>query len=132
MKPVTQTTFGDKRGNCYAACIASLLEIPLDGVPNFCFEAKSESRWMNEVQDWLKEQGWGIAMMLFPKLDSIKETIYVGMFPKDCHYIISGKSPRGLLHSVIGRDGKIVHDPHPDGGGVTLDDEITVEVIVKL
>lgn len=35
MKPVDQTTFGFPGGNCFSACIASLLEMPLDDVPYF-------------------------------------------------------------------------------------------------
>jgi len=30
--------------------------------------------------------------------------------------MIEGKSPRGGLHAVVGRNGKIVHDPHPQDG----------------
>lgn len=33
MKPVTQTKFGDPEGNCLMACVASIVEVPIDECP---------------------------------------------------------------------------------------------------
>ena len=49
MKPVDQTILTAPGGNCFAACVASILELPLADVPNFC----SEERWWNALQIWL-------------------------------------------------------------------------------
>ncbi len=38
--------------------------------------------------------------------------------PEQEYYMAWGTSPRGIKHSVIYSKGKLVHDPHPDGGGV--------------
>lgn len=35
MKPIDQTTFGVPGGNCFSACVASLLELSIDDVPYF-------------------------------------------------------------------------------------------------
>jgi|EP01047_Picozoa_sp_COSAG01_P067476 hypothetical protein len=35
MRPVEQTVFGAGAGNALQACIASMLEMDLDSVPNF-------------------------------------------------------------------------------------------------
>lgn len=35
------------------------------------------------------------------------------------YHVVVGPSPRGAYnHAVVGLNGKIVHDPHPDGGGL--------------
>ena len=36
------------------------------------------------------------------------------------YHLICGPSPRGggMSHATVGRNGEIVHDPHPDGTGV--------------
>lgn len=34
------------------------------------------------------------------------------------YVMIGGESPRGNNHVVIAADGEIIHDPHPDGGGL--------------
>jgi hypothetical protein len=33
-------------------------------------------------------------------------------------YMLTGMSPRQSLHVVIAKDDKIIHDPHPEGGGI--------------
>ncbi|MDO7535051.1 hypothetical protein Q5113_05665 [Acinetobacter pittii] len=33
-------------------------------------------------------------------------------------HLVAGLSPRGYMHSVIYEQGKLWHDPHPEGGGV--------------
>jgi hypothetical protein len=46
------------------------------------------------------------------------------MFPhievKGVYHILTGTSPRdpNVRHSVIGLDGAVEHDPHPDGRGL--------------
>jgi hypothetical protein len=36
----------------------------------------------------------------------------------DTYHVISGPGPRGCHHSVVGLNGKMVHDPHPDRTGL--------------
>lgn len=131
MIPVTQTKVvvknsnGDMvvRGNCYAAAIASILEVPITEVPNvetlfhidgnFCYvvmhtflqsigwELCSDDRyrgyhsgsWTREHAEWLEEH-------------------------KDDFYFVSGMSPRGVSHICIYKAGKLVHDPHPTREGI--------------
>lgn len=50
MKAIDQTTFG-KEGNCFAASLASVLELPLDSVPNFCVAYPSD--WFAKTNEWL-------------------------------------------------------------------------------
>lgn len=113
MKPVHQTSF-DELGNCYAACIASILELPIESVPNFCEDKKG---WTFATQAWLRERGLGIVnFRVLP--ESIAEGFEFGVISQHAYYIVSGKSPRGYTHAVVGLGGEIVHDPHPDGGGI--------------
>lgn len=32
--------------------------------------------------------------------------------------LVAGKSPRGVMHQVVYRDGRLWHDPHPSRDGV--------------
>ena len=50
MKPVDQTLFGEGRGNCLPACIASVLELPLEAVPHFVLE----DDWVGALQTFLE------------------------------------------------------------------------------
>ena len=112
MIPVQQTIFGrgpdfgESVGNCFAACIASILEIPLDDVPNFC----NSQEWVADLRAWLRPWGLYYLDVRIPKKDADL---------LDGYHVISGTSPRGCQHSVVGYHGKMVHDPHPSGDGVS-------------
>ena len=110
MKPVDQTTFGYPHGNCFSACVASLLELPIDAVPFFMGAGDD---WYEKFSLWLSFHGKGFYPVGF-KL----EKNGLGWTPAGLH-ILTGKSPRGdFLHSVVARGRSIVHDPHPDRTGL--------------
>jgi hypothetical protein len=103
MVPVTQTRVGD-RGNCFAACLASILEEPLPE-----FGLTSDPDYDTNVDAWLAARGLRYTQV-----------------PSDVKPMgwttIEGISPRGGMHAVVGLNGKIVWDPHPkelnDGQGL--------------
>lgn len=110
MKPVMQTTFGEEKGNCLSACIASILELPIEEVPNFCEEDRED--WWRSCWTWLYSRGYvGIEV-------SIQPGVLSPVWHEYC--ILSGEGPRGCHHAVVGRAKgyqgfEYVHDPHPDG-----------------
>lgn len=114
MKPVYQTQFkaevGPGAGNCWQACMASLLERGLDDVPNFMEIIDDEQRHEAERQ-WWESQGFALLNVNYGPEEPVPP----------CLHIVTGKSPRGdWLHSCVAKGGTIVHDPRPEGGG--LDD----------
>lgn len=120
MKPVTQTIigrgpkFGEECGNCLQAALASVLELPLEEVPHFCFDATeddADSRWFVTMNAWLRER-FGLSVVYLTIGNSWKPEGY---------HLMSGTSPRGSMHETVGFKGEIVHDPHPAGGGVSGD-----------
>ena len=118
MIPVYQTLFGDGSdgtpcGNCFAACIASLLELPLDALPNFC----ALEGWREATDRWLGDRGF-FYLDVAPGPGFSPETA----FGRAGYHIMSGPGPRGLRHSVVGRAGRMVHDPHPSGDGVIAEE----------
>jgi len=117
MKPVMQTMFGGPgskdEGNCFPACLASLLEIPLEDVPHFHKKYDDDDAHIHIVK-WLLSHG----------------RIYVAfdaeMFDKHCgpimdtgsYYIAGGDGGRGFNHCAIYQRRKLIHDPHPKGKGL--------------
>lgn len=97
-------------GNCWIACIASILELDIDKFPS-PNEFKNEEwiNYHNRVIDCLNELGYDY------EIYTINQYI-----PKSELVIAVGKSPRGNFnHAVIWDDCKgIVHDPHPDNTGI--------------
>lgn len=106
MKPVDQTKFGLPYGNCLPACIASLLHLELDEVPNVCAEGDG---WLERLARWLRPRG------LAPLLIAGGPPPVLG----DALCIVSGQSPRGdFLHATVWRGQTLVHDPHPSRHGI--------------
>jgi len=103
MKPIVQTRTGAD-GNCFSACLASILEIPLKRVPDF-----SDAYFFEEASAFLAM--YGLSYRRVP------------MYKKPSGYsTIEGISPRGGLHACVAKDGELVWDPHPieDGTGQGL------------
>lgn len=128
MKPVTQTLFGDEgelgtgqRGNCMQAAVASMLELPLNEVPHF---ADDPGEWWTNMQEWFREMlGCVLISVKAENIQSVAPYMRPGVF---C--FISGISPRGLDHSIVGQLRQVglnqweilaVHDPHPSQSGLT-------------
>lgn len=118
MKPIDQTIFGDKKGNCFAACIASILELALEDVPNFCVEYPET--WYDELNTWLRARG------LFAMGFNAPDAAFFRNHMRGAWCIVSGPGPRGCLHSTVWRDGEMQHDPHPSREGI----ESAIDVIV--
>jgi hypothetical protein len=120
MIPVTQTEVGD-RGNCLSACVASLLEIPIECVPNFTSEPH-EPPGMQPIRlnEWLSDLGLRAVYCM-------TSTMHHDHATPDGFYIITGFSPRGRPHVVIGHGKQIAHDPHPSRAGlVSIDGLILI------
>jgi hypothetical protein len=114
--PVDQTTFGRPHGNCFSACIASIMHVPLADVPTFC--AREDEGWWTDFLEWLAPRGMYALALTYGHDRMI-----------DGFHVLSGKSPRGdFMHSVVGWRDKIVHDPHPSRDGLLSRDDCIILV----
>ena len=116
MRPTRQTKFGDTEGNCFPACLASLLELPLETIPNFCHAyghahmARTGRDWLTEARSWLHPRGWWYLEVAAKTLEAI---------PGGVWHVMAGPSPRGdHYHSVVGSGGAMIFDPHPSQAGL--------------
>jgi hypothetical protein len=123
MKPVKQTKFGPIEGNCFAACLASILELAIEEVN--C-DLKSEGWWEN-LQAWLRPKN-----LYFLEVTIEKGCANYPLYSlPGIMCIFCGKSPRqfgaednvnhcivGIVNSNIPNNEPVifenVHDPHPD------------------
>ncbi len=112
MTPVKQSKLyakdGIHNGNCFAACLASLLDLPLWMVPPF-EDMFGRGDWRPRVDEWLLR-------MFEVKLIRWDEGDDPELFPE--FYIASGLSQRGVQHSVIYSNGEMIHDPHYSDTGI--------------
>ena len=93
------------RGNCFPACIASLLNMQVEDVIQIQ-EHYDNPEWPQILQRWLNSKGY--------RWRSIEQ----GEDVRGKYILVSGTSPRfsNCTHIVIYKDGVMVHDPHPDNG----------------
>ena len=127
MKPVFQSNIHDPPasiGNCYRACIASLLEVDIDEVIPFesleGFLDKTSDEWSKQLYYYLEGIG--------KRLNTI--VIQEQLVPKGFS-ILTGKGNIGNYgHCVIANNGKQVHDP--SGYDIPLTEFWVFQVITSL
>lgn len=102
-------------GDCQRAVIASLLDLPISEVPHFYRDEEEggDPFWTGVVK-FCRTHGYNYV--------STKPDIFLWSGGAVYHEI-SGPSPRGngVYHAVVGCNGKIEHDPHPDKTGLAGD-----------
>ena len=95
MKPVSQTIVSVIDGDCTRACLASILDLPIDAVPNF---ARFGAGWVKG-----KDRPHGHILSRSP---SIKGYVIAS---------VPSKTFPNIGHSVVmNLKGVVVHDPNPN------------------
>jgi len=112
MKPVMQTRTG-KGGDCFQACVASVLELQLEDVPDFC-NVYSEDEWFLKFCSWLNQYGM-TAIMVKNDGKAVLDKILTGTYTLAGG--MSAARPK-MLHEVVWKDHKMVHDPAPEQMGL--------------
>lgn len=104
-------------GDCHRTAIACLLDMPRDSVPNFGEHYGSVEKFYKAEREFLESVGLAKVSVVYQgTLDQVLTTM--GAVNPGAYYILGGTSKSGFGHSVIGRGGKIVWDPHPDEVGI--------------
>ena len=95
--------------------MASILELSLESVPDFHM---NDDNWLQEVNSWLNPVGWQAVLLIPVKGHPLEDCI------GKSYAIAGGVSPRDdgglerLMHAVVLRGSKVVHDPMPSGEGL--------------
>ena len=106
MRAVDQTILDSTTGNCFTACVASILELPLNAVPHFVLYG---DEWWDVFLTWLAELG--LSATFYTSGDDYVPPGWT---------IAGGPSKRfaGKMHACVALDGVVVHDPHPSRDGL--------------
>jgi hypothetical protein len=117
MKPVFQAVIHPERGDCFAACVASILELTLAEVPNFRAQHRN---MIIPIQTWLRGRG-----LCYFELDKWAGRATWPYLADGLHCLLTvpSQSFPGTQHCVVGRWSRdaqsgavgaaIVHDPNP-------------------
>jgi len=97
-------------GNCFQACVASILDLRLEDIP----DVPMVDGWLEQLNHDLADRGFRFWLLMIKEPEGLEN-----VWKPPGYAILTGKSPRGdWNHAVICLDGEMVHDPHPDGTGV--------------
>lgn len=104
-------------GDCHSACLASMLDLPLDDVPHFGEGGPDGQEFNRRVREWLSIRGLGQASAAFEgELDAVLRMMrHVN---PGVYYILGGRSLTGVNHSVVALENRIVHDPSLNESGI--------------
>ena len=113
MRRVQQTILEPPHGNSLQACVASVLALPLDDVPNFVVQP---DYWRAMLEH---ANACGLSLLKLPLVDG--KLPFASVPGSLC--IVRGESPRHaggghVIVASVASDGlslEPVHDPHPDG-----------------
>ena len=112
MKPVHQTILHAPRGNCFSACLASLLEVGCDDVPNI---HDFGDEWFYPLNKWLLETHRLVLLMI--TASTYRSALWL---PDEVPFIATCDVGGGWRHAVVmtyrGMEAIVLHDPLPEGG----------------
>lgn len=114
---VTQDTVGFPRGGCVRAGYASLLGLPLEAVPRLDPEANDVTGVPQQIRERQFLRANGLLIVEITAVgDQLPDAVLASAPP--VFHTMTGLSPRGFQHRVVGFGGQIAHDPHPDRSGI--------------
>ena len=99
------------RSDCWRTCIACLLDVPPEEVPDAPGDVK-------RLNGWLAGRGLTYVGLPLVGFDVRRVRDYFRETPRVEHVLI-GRASDGGNHSVVARGGRIIHDPFPGGKPLT-------------
>lgn len=126
MKPVYQTIIDSKEGDCFSACLASVLEIPLVNIPNF-LKRYGQKHMLEQAKYWLLEN-FGLTLIIVD-VTGPRASLTIHPISRETVFLVSGKSKTFSEghHVVVAKAAgdmnsyKIIHDPNPKNLGIDGD-----------
>lgn len=122
-----QTKFGSGRGNCIAACVSSLLDLPIEDVPNV------ETLFFLDTEDNETPPLWAVVLdaFLLGKGYSWREATKEELDSEDMYFLVIGKGQdRVTNHACIYKGRYLFFDPNPFKKGLT--ELLSIQVIEKV
>jgi hypothetical protein len=115
MKPVDQTIVSEKDGDCTRASLASILELPIDAVPNFM---RFGQGWFRIFSHFLMSLDYEFLGTGWVKSKDRPCGHILSRSPNIKGYVIASVPSKSFPNSghsvVVNLKGLVVHDPNPN------------------
>lgn len=102
-------------GDCFRACLASILELPLADVPHF-FEGAAAGTALtpamdDHIQQWFARMGLTLLFLpIMARSPAQAMAVFGGRYPT-LYYVLVGQTRKGVNHAVVCCGTAVVHDP---------------------
>lgn len=97
-------------GDCHRTALASLLDMPPADVPHVFDRGQSAEEGYRALDKWLASRGLAtFTMALTVEVDVVLAAM--SNHNPGIYYLLSGRGPRGIDHTVVACGDKIVSDP---------------------
>lgn len=112
MTPIFMQRPGDQ-GDCLRACVASIMDLPADIVPEF--EGSNAYLQFLAVKTFLRGFGYTFVSVDYavpdddPSPNSVMRAF--GAANDDLYYIMTGRNAKGVGHAIVCYGMEVVHDP---------------------
>lgn len=114
MNPQPCISHAGEEGDCWRASLASVLNLPVEDVPNFveqCRFQPDDGAWEDATRAWLRERGLGLFRTYCHGAWEIEKLLeHFSASNPGVPFILLGWSTNDT-HAVVAMDGKVVHDP---------------------
>ncbi len=97
-------------GDCARTCIASILDLPLESVPNFAEAWHDTDKFWRGINEFLAERGLGCFSVAF-NMEVADVLSMMQHHNENLYYMLGVGTPKGTDHFVVCRGGVLVSDP---------------------
>ncbi len=104
MQKLLQTILSPPLGNCFSTCLACILEMPVEDVPNFV--GKHGDAWFSELRKWLEPSN------LSPMFLEVSPE-WPNFGPSGYSILSAEVAESSKGHCLVALDGEVVWDPAP-------------------
>lgn len=99
-------------GDCLRACVATVLDLPADYLPNFVDGGATADEAFAAVRHWMSGMKLAPFLVRFPGEHSMGDMLEImGTLNPTSIYVLFGGVAGGGDHCVVCEGGKIVHNP---------------------
>ena len=105
-------------GDCHRTCVAMILDLDKEQVPNWVEETGDDERLFRQLSDqWLRAYGYATVHVGFACTWEELGSYMLAMNP-GVYYILGGESRSGVNHSVVAVNDVIAVDPSLNDSGI--------------
>jgi hypothetical protein len=120
VRRIFQTRADSETGNCFEACVASLLDCELDAIPAYTENNERMQPYLGRLDGWLRGRGLAVITIKVDEKtgnDGVSPDRLPDFIGEDTPWIASvDLDDAGHHHAVVMRGSRLWHDPQRDSG----------------